>query len=1138
LGVVASRALMIQGLPPGAMLAVPLPRDAVDAALTEELSLAAVNAPSRCVVSGPLEQVEALERRFVAKGVPCARLRSSHAFHSAMVEPILEPFRDCIARVQRRPPRIPYVSSVTGTWITAQEATDPAYWVRHLREPVRLADAVSELAKEPDRILLEVGPGQTLGALIRQQGEATAQLSILASIPHQGGPDADVHDALEALGRLWLAGATVSWRGLHAHERRRHVVLPSYPFERSAYRLAPSEGVAGVPPEPIRRSGKKDMSDWFYVPSWTRIPLRVSASPEVLSGPGHVAVVFADHCGLGSRIAKRIEQGGGPVLHVSPGEEFRRLGERVYAIDPGRPQDYEALFQEVAQENRRIGTIVHLWGMTADAGPAGSLDAFDYAQRMGFYSLLFLARALVRHLPSQPARIYVVSNGIHAVTGDESLAPEKATVLGACKVIPQEHPNLVCRSVDLDRRGDEETIVDQLMAELAAPESHPVVAYRRRYRWVQTFEPFRIEEGSSAGRIRDGGVYLITGGLGRIGLVLGTHLARTARARLILTGRTPFPDRSEWERWRETHGEGDETSRKIDGLRAMEALGAEVIACQADVADIDGMKAVLRLIDTRFGVLHGLIHAAGVSNQMARSAIQDSGFREGDEQFRAKARGLLVLEQLLEGRELDFRLLCSSLASVLGGLGFGVYAGANQFMDSFVEARRRTGSVPWLSVNWDGWELCGDVGPPGDPSQGLQISSAEGIAVVQRLLSTDSPPQLVVSTSDLQARLEGWIQGPAKAGAACKENPNTPVRPRSTETAFVAPRDGIERHVADIWTHVLGVEVGAHDHFAEVGGDSLAAVNLVARLNEAFGVEIPLREFLSAPTVAGLARFLASTTRGRPAGPPAASDDVPALPDVLVPIRSSGRQPPFFWVHRAGGTVLCYQELARLLADRPAYALQPLNANGKAAMPSSIEEIATGYVAALRTVQTRGPYILGGASMGGTVAFEMAQQLYAAGQTVALLALLDTPGPGQVPPTPDDDLAALTCIAGGEVSADPAPHPDREARILAVLDRGGIGLGASRETRVGRALVFVRLFQAHVDAMRRYELRPYPGRITFFRAETRGAYPAHPEAPWGEVAGAGLDVHVVPGTHESMIAQPAVQTLADHLERCLLSLTR
>ncbi|MBW4636667.1 MAG: acyltransferase domain-containing protein [Gloeocapsa sp. UFS-A4-WI-NPMV-4B04] len=239
---VARRAQMIQDLPGGAMLAVPLSPAEVQPFLSEHLSLSAVNGSSLCVLAGTTEAVEQLAEQLTAKGLACRRLQSSHAFHSQMMEAIADSFTALVKTINLQPPQIPYISNVTGTWITAEQATDPSYWTKHLCEPVLFADGVQQLWKHCP-ILLEVGAGQTLSSLALQCLDMpAADKVVLPSLRHAYEPQSDLAFILNTLGQLWLSGVKINWSGFYAHERRYRLPLPTYPFERQRYWIEKAEG--------------------------------------------------------------------------------------------------------------------------------------------------------------------------------------------------------------------------------------------------------------------------------------------------------------------------------------------------------------------------------------------------------------------------------------------------------------------------------------------------------------------------------------------------------------------------------------------------------------------------------------------------------------------------------------------------------------------------------------------------------------------------------------------------------------------------------------------------------------------------------------------------------------------------------
>ena len=238
---VATRSRLMDQCAAGSMLTVSLPEKEVKLLLGDKLSLAAVNGPSLCVVSGPAASVDQLETRLTEQGSECHRLHTSHAFHSKMMEPVLKPFIGEVKKLKLHPPKIPYVSNLTGTWITASQATDPNYWSRHLRQTVRFSDGLQELLKEPERLLLEVGPGQTLSSLAKQHPNKAVEQVTLSSIRHPQEQLSDVSFLLNMMGRLWLAGIPIDWPQFYAHERRQRVPLPTYPFECRRFWIEPQK---------------------------------------------------------------------------------------------------------------------------------------------------------------------------------------------------------------------------------------------------------------------------------------------------------------------------------------------------------------------------------------------------------------------------------------------------------------------------------------------------------------------------------------------------------------------------------------------------------------------------------------------------------------------------------------------------------------------------------------------------------------------------------------------------------------------------------------------------------------------------------------------------------------------------------
>jgi len=1001
LRLVAERARLIDGLPGGAMLAVALPEAEVAPLLgAHGLSLAAVNGPAGCVAAGSEAGIAALERQLGERGAVSRRLPTTHPFHAAELSPLAAPLTELARSLALSPPRIPYLSNVTGAWITAEQATDPGYWARHMCQPVRFGDAVGQLLRDGGKVLVEVGPGQGLGSFVRQHPDCdddTAQ-AMVASLPNAYSRQEDREFLLTALGKLWLTGQAVDWTAYWSAERRRRVPLPTYPFERQRYWVDPppyapgaaaAAGTAGTAtatsaweaapagaaaaadsPRRVTLDKQPDPADWLYQPVWRQTALPAGGPPRAADGPWLVLSDGGENGGLGAALIARLRQAGCMVVAATaaPGVDGGRgesgpgkalqppapggpaaLGALAalaapndgrggsWGIDPAAPAHYEALLAalvESAGGGSPALNVLHLWSVPEASAGASP----ERLQDLGFYSLLYLAQAVGRRGRGAPVRIAVVSSQLHRVSGGDEVVPEKATLLGPCRVIPQELARVSCRSIDValptgERAGEQlDELAGRLLAEVAsAPPAAagvnldapagarldapagarldapagarldapagakldapagagadldaPVVAYRGAARFVQDFAPVAPPPGEPAARgeqgeqgqepaaglrLRQGGVYLLTGGLGGIGMALAEHLASTLRARLVLTGRSPLPAPEEWDGWLASHPPDDRVSERLRQLRRLESLGAEVLAVSADAADEARMREVVAAARRRFGAIHGVIHLAGTPG----GGILQLKTRAAAARIMApKVEGARVLDALFAAPgELDFLVLFSSIASVLGEVGQADYCGANAYLDSVAQRNAARGYPPTVTVDSDIWREVGLAVHTEVPvhlrqwrQQMLEqaLTPAEGCAAFVRALQC-GVPQVVISAQPLAGRIElgksftgeSFLAELEKSQAAARQ----PAR-RVLGTGYAGAGSGAERRIAEIWQRLLGVEqVGMHDNFFDLGGNSLLGLQVVAEIGRELGVEVAPVTLFESPTVAALARQLA-----------------------------------------------------------------------------------------------------------------------------------------------------------------------------------------------------------------------------------------------------------------------------------------
>lgn len=877
LALVAMRGRLMQQLPTGKMLAISLPEKDIKPLLDEKLSLAAINGPNLCVVSGFTETLNELHHRLTVQGVDCRHLHTSHAFHSHMMDSILQPFTKKFSSITLNPPQIPFISNLTGTWITIVQAQDPSYWAKHLRQTVRFSEGIAELLQQPERIFLEVGPGNTLSTLTKQHLKPDHQQTVLLSLRHPKTQQSDIEFLLEKLGRLWLAGVQIDWSSFYALERCYRLPLPTYPFERQRYWIEPQL----ISPEKGDRQKllqkQPDIADWFYIPVWKQARLVQSVENVELTQQKSGWLIFVDGCKLGSLLVNRLQQADQDVITVVIGEHFTKINEYAYTINPQQKDDYDALFQALHALNHSPKNIVHLWGITPNIQTNSELEGLDNSQYLGFWSLLFLTQAIGQQAITDTLQILVVTNNMHDVIGDEKLCPEKATVLGPCQVIPQEYPNINCRSIDITMpefgTWHKEQLIDQLLTEFTIEPTNSIVAYRGYHRWIQSFEPVHLEKAMSTTRVdaprrktrlRQTGVYLITGGLGGIGLTLAEYLAQTLQAKLILISRSSLPEKNQWSQWLETHDNQDEVSYKIRKVQALEALGAEVLVISADVTNLEQMQVAIAQASGRFGTIHGVIHAAGIAGG---GIIQLKTPPVAASVLAPKVKGTLVLNTIFKDAQLDFLLLCSALssASILGRFGQVDYGAANAFLDAFAHSNNSKHGTFTVSINWNAWQEVGmavNTALPDELKKEREeylkggIAPQEGIDAFSRILQ-NSLPQVIVSTRNLQAQIEqsnSLRLTEELASASLSQELHS--RP-NLENDYIPARNKIEKTIANIWQQTLGIEqVGIYDNFFELGGNSVISIQVIAKIKVELNMQIPLVSIYERPTVNSLAEML------------------------------------------------------------------------------------------------------------------------------------------------------------------------------------------------------------------------------------------------------------------------------------------
>ena len=864
LRLVAARGRLMQALPAGAMLSCrSAEKDLRPLLAATGCSLAAVNGPADMVASGDADAIAHLRGLLDERQIRCTALHTSHAFHSSMMDPVLDPFREELERVELKAPMRPFISNLSGEFITEEQATSIDYWLSHLRGTV-LFDAgirtalIEARVLAPVKVLVEVGPGITLTSLAQKQPQAK-DVAIVSTLRHAQVAEDDGDVLQRSLGQLWLAGVDIDWAAVYGQVRRRRLPLPTYPFERLRYwidaqRDAPVSNTAGKAAR---------VEDWFYEPVWRLQSASLLPQADVNADASPVWLIFADGLGVADAMAARLRETGQAVTLVRRAGLSLGADEEDLVIDaPGQTEAFRSLLDRLRRRGVATSKIVHLWSLD-EAGSTSEtqVSSFEAAQHSGAYSVLALTQAWMADRPLQTLELTVATRDAWRVTGGETLQPAQATVGGLAKVIPQES-EVRCFQVDIALSNQTpvpqaDGLAAQLLREIGLDSRPLEVAFRGAQRWVRHYHHHQAARHPQmpVRALRQSGVYLITGGLGNIGLVLADHLAREVQAKLVLVSRSALPPRERWSDLLDDAALDAQLAQRLRALLALEVAGAEVDVQVADAGDPVQLEQVFERTYTRFGHVHGVIHCAGKVHD-AMVGLQELGPAEFDAHYRSKVHGLFALDQVLAGREVDFCLVMSSLSAVLGGLGFGAYAAANAFADAFVQDRHAQGDERWLSVNWDGWSF-GPL-PAGDA---FSMTVGEGQQAFVQALRSASVPQLVNSTGPLSERLGKWVEQRVQTA----RQTGLYARPELDST-FVGPRNAIESRLAQSWQELLGIDqVGVHDNFFALGGDSLLATRVISVIRHEFAVGdggFSLRDFFMQPQIEAIALTIGSHIAG------------------------------------------------------------------------------------------------------------------------------------------------------------------------------------------------------------------------------------------------------------------------------------
>ena len=904
LKLIAERGRLMQALPSdGGMVAVFASEARVTTAIepyNREVAIAAINGPQNTVISGKQEAIERVVTALEKEGVEYRPLKVSHAFHSPLMKPMLAAFNRVAAQINYAKPRMALLSNLTGEVVTAEIAT-PDYWCRHILQPVQFAASMKSLHLKGYELFLEIGSKPILSGMGRYC--LSTEKKVWLSCLH---PDkTNWQQMLQSLSKLYVQGLTVDWSGFDRDYARRKVMLPTYPFEGQRYwfksveedqsAIAPTELVQTpivnlLQQENIEHLVKQlettgnfsdleikllpkvsqvlveqhqqqikaaTIKDWFYQLEWQAKP-RLSESWREETQPSETGswLIFGDRDGVGQDLMKLLQQQKQHFLCVYPGETYTALESDNWQLNSSSPEEFERLFAEIsANNNLSLKGIIYLWSLDAFSSEELNASNLESTQKLVCGSVLYLVQALAKYRQSVLPRLWLVTRGAMSIEQQESVAIAQAALWGLGKVIAEEHPEFWGGMVDLDPLAPDDE-VKTLIAELEDSQGENNLAWRSGKRYVRRLVRSGQIENLSSIPIQAEGTYLITGGLGALGLKFARKLAQLGAGCLALMSRRAVSPENE----------------KI--LAPIRELGVRIELVRGDVSQQEDVLRVLQEIKADLPPLRGIIHTAGVVRD---GVLVGQNWKNFAQVMKPKVQGAWHLHSFTQDLSLDFFILCSSATSFLGSPGQGNYAAANAFLDALAHYRQAKG-LSGLSINWGPWAEVGMSARMDSrdrdrlSARGLELMKPDyGVLALEQLIAR-SPAQVGVFSIDWS----DWLrQYPSHALPSYFEEIAREIEPVATdkttqpESIFTQlletssdRREAIvafylQQQVAKV-LQLNGELPSIQENLIERGMDSLMVMEGINQIQQDLQLILYPREFYERPNIATLAKYLVS----------------------------------------------------------------------------------------------------------------------------------------------------------------------------------------------------------------------------------------------------------------------------------------
>ncbi|MBB5635106.1 amino acid adenylation domain-containing protein [Pedobacter cryoconitis] len=848
LAIVIKRGELMSQTKDGRMLSIRITEQVLTGLLKDqpELEIAAINSTGLCVVSGGKNAISTFETLLKESGFEAQPVKASHAFHSSLMEDIRESFENEIRKYSFKQPQIPYVSCLTGHLVELDDLVKPAYWFNQLRHTVKFKEGITQILKLSDQspLFIEVGPGNVLSSFLNANNEIQPEIKKVNLLRHPRHTLNDYKFFLQSIAELWINGLKLDWEKLYGDQKGKRISVPTYAFEKLKYpvkvdtkRLLSKLTESKIPDE------ARGFQNWFYTPTWKRGNHLLPVNRAVNS-----VLVFADQLGIVESLATYFNKNGTTMVIVKTGIEFSEESSGVFTIHPEKEGDYDNLMATLFNRNQVPDKIIHAWSVgKQEVTVFDPLDCY-------FFSLVKLVRSIGNIGGGVTGKeIVLLTNDLFKISGFEKSILSKSLASGLLKVLSQEYPTVLTSHIDITLKEKYfRKNPKQLFHEIENRSSGKVIALRNGSRWVQSYEQLNDNAfGKDTGVIIKEGVYLVTGGVGKLGYVISKYLLENFQATVILLGRTDLEKVAEYT---DEHKASIEKAvdEKIERLTALKQLPGRVFYFKCDIGNASDFTGVNERIERTLGKVNGVFHAAGITETTQTDHLRQTvQFTTADfqDQFKPKVEGLNVLASIYKKQDLDFCILISSISSILGGLGFAGYVPANTYMDFYINAHKSSSKYKnWISVNLDGLDFSLSA-------VNSHLNEDDVIRVLEKVLGFRHLPQVVISKTDLHVKIENWIDKKYILNDS-EDNLTADEYNLNQEADKLL---SMEERLLRLWQDFFGKpSIGLNDNFFDIGGDSLKALTLIGRIQKNFNTNISIKDFFDHATVLDLSEIIKS----------------------------------------------------------------------------------------------------------------------------------------------------------------------------------------------------------------------------------------------------------------------------------------